>query len=278
MKKSKYGLIGSVLILAMILGQITPVRGTTYTCTGVIDAEAVWRVKTVNSYALEAIFGSLWQVTIENSFLAGSSVEGARMKSKVTYVNTSYIFDPPYVVMNPVDACLILSDVWLWTTSPFSNTPNSTNVPTVIFSRPENLTTYCQLIGVTYTIFAGNVSQRNAAPYLNALLIPAATYLSELMWDNDYSISGTTVTHTITAPYVGWFGVYGVNCVETWRYSSQYGTFLGYKLVHNNGTTAYETVLETAAAKIPGFELTIVIGVSMGIIISLIFIIMKKKR
>ncbi|MFX0155564.1 MAG: hypothetical protein ACFE9Q_13665 [Candidatus Hodarchaeota archaeon] len=275
MKKSKYGLIGSVLILAMILGQITYVRGTTYTCTGVVDAEAVWKVKTVHAGALNDIFGLTWLTTIELTFGTGASVVNARMKTKVVSVNSSSQYNPG---IGLIDVCEIKIDWWYWTTEPFGVAPNMTNFPSYIFMHPENLTTYCIFLGVAIPAFAGNVSERNAAPYLNAIPVPAATFLSELLWDSDYEIQGTTVTHTVTPVYLGWYGNYLVECVETWRYSSQYGTFLGYKLVHNNGTTAYETVLETAAPAIPGFELSIVIGASMGIIISLIFIVMKKKR
>ncbi|MCK4687869.1 MAG: hypothetical protein KAT66_07050, partial [Candidatus Lokiarchaeota archaeon] len=205
---------------------------------------------------------------------------GAKMKSEVTYVNSSYIYDPLYVVMDPVETCLILSDIWWWTTEPFPDTPNLTSSGTVIFTHPENLTTYSQLIGVTF-MFGGNVSQRNAAPHLNALLVPAEDYLAELLWDSDYIIQGTTVTHIVSVPpiYLGWFGNYYVNCTETWRYSKSYGTFLGYKLVHNNGTTAYETALVTPSAgfEIPGFELLVLAGISLSTIICVIYVIMKKK-
>ncbi len=288
MKKTSYALIGFLLIFIMLGSPIVSVQGTPYNCTGVVGAEATWKVKTVNNGTLEAIFGPTWQTTIEMSFLPGSSVAGAKMKSKITYVNTSYIHDTstvyPFIPMAPVDACLILSDVWYWTTDPFNeSSPDASNVPTVIFSHPENLTTYCQLLGVFISLFAGNVSQRNALGYLNGLLVPAEDYLADLLWDNDYLIDGTTVTHTITITiakpiYFGWFGNYFVNCTETWRYSKSYGTFLGYKLVHNNGTTAYETVLVTPSAEeIPGFELLVLTGTSIGTILCVIYVIMKKK-
>jgi hypothetical protein len=283
MKKSSYVLIGFILITIMLSGSFVSVRGTTYSCTGVVDAEATWKIKTVNNGTLAAIFGPTWQTTIENSFGPGASAVGAKMKTKVTYVNSSYIFDPstvpPYLVMAPVDACIILSNVWWWTTDPFEDTPDLNNSGTIIFMHPENLTTYCQIFGATFTVFAGNVSERNAFPYLNAIPIPAEDYLDELLWDNDYVIQGTTVNHIVTAPYIGFFGIYGVNCTESWRYSKSYGTFLGYKLVHNNGTTAYETALVTPSAgfEIPGFELPIFLGISFSAIVSIIYIIMRKR-
>ena len=285
MKKTSYALIGFILISIMFTGPIVSVQGTTYNCTGVVDAEATWKVKTVNNGTLEAIFGSFWQTTIELSFGPGSSEEGAKMKSEVTYVNSSYIYDPLYVVMDPVETCLILSDVWWWTTSPFGDIPDNTNIPTIIFMHPENLTTYCQIFGVTFAVFAGNVSQRNGFPFLSALPVQVETYLSELVWDNDYTFQGTTVIHNVIAPYIGgaFFAflviTYLVNCTETWRYSKSYGTFLGYKLVHDNGTTAYETALVTPSAgfEIPGFELLVLAGISLSTIICVIYVIMKKK-
>jgi len=276
MRKTYYALFGFVLISLLMTGTIANVRATTYSCAGTVGAEATWKVKTVHAGALNDIFGAGWQTTIEFTFGSGSSEAGAKMKTKVTDVNSSYLYNPG---IGLIDVCLILVDWWYWTTEPFVETPNVTNSPSYIFMHPENLTTYCQYLGGIITAFAGNVSERNAAPYLNAIPISADTYLSELLWDNDYVIQGTTVTHNVKAVYLGWYGNYYVNCVETWRYSKSYGTFLGYKLVHNNGTTAYETILETPAGEvIPGFELSFVLGVSMAIMISLIYVVMKKKK
>ena len=272
MKKSKYALIGSILILAMMLGQITTVRGTTYSCAGVVGAEAVWRVKTVHNGSLANIFGAspTWESAIQTSFGPDSHKVGARLKTVVASVNASEMMPTP---IGFVELCLIYSDLWVWTTSDFASTPDINDTMTLIWMHPENLTLICQ----TTSGFTRNVSQVWAFPFLNALPGPAATYLSELIWDNDYSVSGTTVTHNLVAPYVGLGAVFLVDCTESWRYSNSYGTFLGYKLVHNNGTVAYETVIETAGG-IPGFELPIVISVSMGIMISLIYVVMKKKR
>ncbi|MFX1289374.1 MAG: hypothetical protein ACFFAG_00305 [Promethearchaeota archaeon] len=270
MKKTSYPLIGLLLISLMIVGSIGPVRGTTYSCTGVVGAEATWRVKTVHNGTLTSIFGSTWFLSIQGSFGPGSHQLGAKMKTKVVSVDTS-------ATVLTFEACNITSDIWTWTTLPFGNVPNVTGSGYVLM-HPENLTYYCQIMSPFPT---GNVSQVSGFGFLNFLPIPADTYLSELLWDNDYTISGTTVTHNVAAFYTGLPGVtYLVNCVESWRYSSAYGTFLGYKLVHNNGTIAYETELETpsAGADIPGFEIPVLLGVSMGIIISLIYVVMKKKQ
>lgn len=268
MKKSSYTVIGFLLISMMLISPIAFCQETTYTCAGVVGAEAVWQVKTVHSGSLADIFGGIWANSIQNSFGPGAHELGARMKSKVTHVNSSD-------TLGVFEVCNITADVWTWTTKQFGPTPNFTGIPTYIMLHPENLTYYCQLS----SFFTANVSQGMAVPFLNAVPIPAATYLSELLWDNDYVISGTTVTHNLVAPYATFFASYLVDCTETWRYSSSYGTFLGYKLVHNNGTTAYETALETPAGEqIPGFELPIVLGISMAIMISLIFIVMKKKK
>lgn len=279
MKKSSYSLIGFVLILMMI-GPIVTVRGTTYSCTGVVGAEAIWKVKTVHEGALTDIFGSGWSDVIQDSFGDGSNETGAKMKAKVTFVNSSFKYN---LGLGDFDICLINSSVWTWTTEPFSDTPNETNSPTWIFMHPENLTTWCQYLGLFW--FGGNVSQRNAFPFLSALPVPVETYLSELVWDNDYTIQGTTVIHNVIAPYLGGaFFVflvinYLVNCTETWRYSSSYGTFLGYKLVHNNETVAYETALVTPSAEeIPGFELLVLAGTSIGTIVCIIYVIMKKRK
>ncbi|MFX1390655.1 MAG: hypothetical protein ACFE9Z_11370 [Promethearchaeota archaeon] len=281
MKKSKIGILGSLLVLTMILGQIGSVQGTTYTCTGVVGAEAIWKVKTVHPGALSEIFGAspTWEISIQTSFGPGSHQQGARMKSKVTFVNSSYEYN---FGLGSFELCLINSSVWLWTTHPFAVSPNITDSPSTIMMHPENLTYYCQIVGapnnVSYAV-AWSFLDSNFVNFLSALPIPVATFLSELVWDDDYSISGTTVTHNVVAPYTGFVGItYSVDCVETWRYSSSYGTFLGYKLVHNNGTVAYETELELGEAAIPGYEFSIIVGVSTASILGIIIVLMKKRQ
>ncbi|MFX1315173.1 MAG: hypothetical protein ACFE9T_04870, partial [Promethearchaeota archaeon] len=200
----------------------------------------------------------------------GAHVEGAKMKSVVTFVNSSWSYD---LIVGPglVDICLILTNVWYWTTEPFGAIPNATNAPTWVFMHPEDITAYCNFFGI-------NVSYRAVPYFLTAFPVPVGTFLDELVWDADYTISGTTVTHNVVAPYTGAFGIYYEDCTESWRYSSKYGTFLGYKLVHNNGTVAYESALVTPSAEeIPGFGLLVLIGVSISTIVCVIYILMKKR-
>ena len=275
MKKSKYGLFGALLIISLMLGTTTSVRGTTYTCAGVVGAQATWRVKTVHEGALTDIFGAspFWEAAIEGSFGSNSTEVGAHMKTVVTMVNASEIINTIPWIYGPAEFCIIYADLWVWTTKPFAAEPDANDTMQPIWLHPENLTLWCQFISGGLR----NVSQVYGYPFLNALPVPAATYLSELVWDNDYTISGTTVTHHVLAGYIGLAAIYGDNCTESWRYSNSYGTFLGYRLVHKNGTIAYETEL-VVPGEIPSFELTIVLGVSMGTIIGLIYVAMKKKR
>lgn len=281
MKKSSYSLIGFGLILMMMMiGPIATVRGTTYNCTGVVGAEAIWKVKTVHEGALTDIFGPDWSDAIQDSFGDGANETGAKWKTLVTFVNSSFKNDFGF---GEWDICEINSSTWDWTTEPFADTPDETNVPTWIFMHPDNLTFWSHYIGTWY--LGGNVSQRNAFPFLSGLPVPVETYLNELVWDTDYTIQGTEVIHNVDAIYVGGafsigiFITYLVDCTETWKYSKSYGTFEGYKLVHNNGTTAYETVLVTPSAEvIPGFNLLVLSGISLSAIICVIYVIMKKRK
>ena len=77
-----------------MIGPIVSVSGTTYSCTGTVGAEAKWKVKTINPGALNSIFGSTWNDVIVASFGPGSNVTGAIMKTEVTYVNSSYVYNP----------------------------------------------------------------------------------------------------------------------------------------------------------------------------------------
>lgn len=271
MKKSSYALIGLLLITMMMAGSIASVRGTTYECTGVVGADATWKVKTVHEGALLDIFDAGWQAVIEDSFGPGAHVQGAKMKSVVTFVNSSWLYD---LIVGPgvVDICLILSSVWWWTTEDFADLPDTTNSPTWVFMDPDDITAYCNYYGV-------NVSYAAVPLFLLAFPYPVDTFLSELVWEADYTISGTTVTHNVVAPYFGAYGIYWEDCTESWRFSKSYGTFLGYKLVHDNGTVAYESELVTPSGEeIPGFELLVLTGTSIGTIICLVYVMMKKRK
>ena len=69
------------------------------------------------------------------------------------------------------------------------------------------------------------------------------------------------------------------NCTETWTYDETYGAWIGYQIKDNETNIIYEFSIELpTTAAIPGFELPILLNASMGIIITLIYVIKKRRR
>ncbi|KKL92953.1 hypothetical protein LCGC14_1879560, partial [marine sediment metagenome] len=116
---------------------------------------------------------------------------------------------------------------------------------------------------------------------------PVDQYLEEITWAPKWQNLGNIVVHNAEAgdliidfplfpPVIGF---YLENCTETWTYDETYGAWIGYQIKDNETNIIYEFSIDLpSTAAIPGFEIPILLSVSMGITISLIYIIMKKKQ
>ena len=125
------------------------------------------------------------------------------------------------------------------------------------------------------------LSMHTAGAFLAQLPTSVAQYLGAFVWEPKWGNIGNTVVHNADA---GDFSFdltfqYLENCTETWTYDATYGAWIGYKIQDNETNTIYEFSIELpTAAEIPGFEIPILLGVSMGMSVILIFVIMKKRK
>ena len=120
-----------------------------------------------------------------------------------------------------------------------------------------------------------------AGAFFAQLPTPVSDYLDALVWEPKWGSVGNTVVHNANASEVAffWGHTYLENCTETWTFDETYGAWIGYKIQDNETNTIYEFSIELpAAAEIPGFELPVLLGASMGMMVVLIFVIMKKRK
>jgi hypothetical protein len=279
MKKSKLVIV-TLVILSIALA-ITPTAISqvgTYTFHGAANDQKILKVRTVNNASLEDLFGPSWVSVIE-IFGPGAANVGARKKSLVTGVNISAVFDT--VFFGVYDVCTYNTSNWDWTTETFSATPDSIGDIVTSFYDPTNLTTY---INAFYTFFYAipyNISMHTAGGYLAQLPTSVAQYLGAFVWEPKWGNVGNTVVHSAEASDVAffWGHTYLEDCTETWTYDETYGAWIGYKIQDNATNTIYEFSIELpTAAAIPGFELPILLGVSISATIGLIYVIIKRKR
>lgn len=279
MKKTKTILL--VLITLSIAFSFTPTvtpQVPTYTFHGAAGNEKILKVRTVNNASLNDLFGSNWVDVIE-IFGSGAAAVGARKKSLVTGVNFSAIYDAS--IFGVYDVATYNTSNWDWTTGTFSATPDSTGDIVTAFDIPTNLTTYINNFYGFWYATPYNISMHTAGANLAQLPTPVTQYLGALVWEPKWGFSTNAVVHNADASDVAffWGHTYLEDCTETWTYDQTYGAWIGYKIQDNETNTIYEFSIELPAApEIPGFELPVLLAVTMGMTVVLIFVIMKKRK
>jgi hypothetical protein len=280
MKKSK--LIIAILTIFSITLAITPAaipQVGTYTFHGAPGHIKILEVKTANNASLQKIFGAGYVGILEGFFGTGCLVEGAMKKSLVTGVNMSYDLDMSFYVLGVMDGVEYNTSNWDWTTESFENTPDSVGDIVYSFYDPTNLTKYIDTWWVTWFAQNHNVSTHTGGAYLAQLPTPVDQYLGALVWEPKWeNFANTIVHHAEENDFITGSAIqYLENCTETWTYDTTFGAWIGYK-IEANATTIYEFDIFLAIPGIPGYELSMTLGVAMVGIIGIIFIIKKKKR
>jgi hypothetical protein len=250
---------------------VVPQIGT-YQFHGAAGNEKVLVVRTANNASLDLVFGSA--SVIETSFGAGALQVGAKKKSLVTDVNFAYKYDLTGFALGIHDAAQYNTSNWDWTLGSFSSTPDSIGDIVTSLYDPTNITL------IVNGFFGTDVTIQNGAAYFAQLPTSVAQYLGAIVWEPKWENVGNTVVHHAVAG--DWHSLYAfqytANCTETWTYDGTYGSWIGYKCVANS-TTIYEFSIELpAAAAIPGFELTFLLGITGFSTIGLIFLVMKKRN
>jgi len=261
-----------MLIITLVIATPATSQIGTYTFHGAPGDQKILIVKTANNQSMEDLFGAGYVGIFEGLFGVGSLTEGAKKKSLVTNVNFS-MFHP---ILGEVMASYT-TDNWDWTVGEFGETPDLTDFIVNSFYDPKNITWRTNLIWVQ------NTTIYNGALYFAQLPTPVDQYLEEITWAPKWQNLGNTVVHNaevgdvIFNPLV--MDQYLENCTETWTYGETYGAWLGYQIKDNETNIIYDFSIELpTTAAIPGFELPILLSFSMGIMVSLIYVIMKKKQ
>jgi len=272
MNKSKL-MISFFLMLSITIAITPPAISQigTYTFHGGSGDQKILIVKTANSQSMEELFGAGYVGIFEGLFGSGALQVGARKKSLVTAVDFNITLFPGMYGVN------YTTDNWDWTLGEFGATPDLTGFVVRSFYGPTNITWRTNLIwGQDTTIY-------NGALYFAQLPTPVDQYLEEITWAPKWQNLGNKVVHNAEAgdaifnPLV--MDQYLENCTETWTYGETYGAWIGYQIKDNETNIIYEFSIELpTTAAIPGFEIPILLSVSMGITISLIYVIMKKKQ
>jgi len=268
-------MISFLLVVSMML-LITPPATSqvgTYTFHGAPGDQKILIVRTANNQSMEDLFGTGYVGLFEGLFGSGALQVGAKKKSIVTAVDFN-------IDLLGEDGVNYTTDNWDWTLGEFGSTPDLVGYVVRSFYSPKNITWRTNLIwGQNTTIY-------NGALYFAQLPTPVDQYLDEITWAPKWQNLGNTVVHNAGAgdlvidfpllPPV--LDIYLENCTETWTYDETYGAWIGYQIKDNETNIIYEFSIELpTTAAIPGFEIPILLNASMGIIITLIYIIQKRK-
>ncbi len=273
---NKPKLMISFLLMVSLMLLITPPANSqigTYTFHGAPGDQKILIVRTANNQSMEDLFGTGYVGLFEGLFGSGALQVGAKRKSIVTTVDFN-------IDLLGEDGVNYTTDNWDWTLGEFGGTPDLVDYVVRSFYSPKNITWRTNLIwGQNTTIY-------NGALYFAQLPTPVYQYLDEITWAPKWQNLGNTVVHNaeegdlvIDFPLLPpVLDIYLENCTETWTYDETYGAWIGYQIKDNETNIIYEFSIELpTTAAIPGFELPILLNTSMGIIITLIYIIKKRR-
>ncbi|MFX0145715.1 MAG: hypothetical protein ACFE9C_16740 [Candidatus Hodarchaeota archaeon] len=287
MKKTKI-LLASLVIISLSLAftpTVIPQIGT-YQFHGAPGQTKILKVRTVNNTALSDLFGADWDDILEEFFGTGCTTVGARFKSLVVAVNFSAKFDTGAIGLGlgVLDVATYVTNNWNWTTGAFSSTPDRPNVAVMSFYDPTELTAFVQAFYLTYYFINVNVSLQTAGANLAQLPTSVAQYLGAIVWEDKWENFGNSVVHHAELGdfLINYLNLnaypYFENCTETWTYSETYGAWIGYNIKDDADNIIYEFTFEAPGVAIPGYELIGIIGAfSLGVI-TLVYVVKKKKR
>jgi hypothetical protein len=275
MNKSKIILPALLIFVAIfsIIPNAVP-QTTVYTFHGASGDEKILKVRTVDNTSLEDLYGTNW-VDVVELFGEGASKVGAQYKT----VFIACIFLDNYSTgslgLGDLNTTKYIIDDWSWTTEDFTFLSDKPLMGMETFHNPTELTTLINAMWFT------NVTVQNAAMFLAQLPTPVDQYLGAIVGDDKWEASENTVIHNAEAGDLIFQTAYQYleDCTETWTYDKSSGALIGYKLQDEEDNTIYEFSLEASSgSSLPGYDLPALFGaVAIGIV-SLIYIITKKKK
>ncbi|MBD3211913.1 MAG: hypothetical protein GF311_04820 [Candidatus Lokiarchaeota archaeon] len=270
--------LSSLLFLAATVNA----QATQFSCPSTQAGDTkILEVKVVNEAGLEGIFGSNWKTVLNTSFGGSAATLGAQFKSVIVEQDTNDYLNYTNYGLGLFPVCNITVDVWAFQTGPFLEANKST-LQVYIIKDPANLTAYVQTIRAIF-MSPGNVTVPWAADvsysaYLGQLAVPPIGYLDGLVFEDGWTTPGSSIVHEVTAGYTPPFTTftYLQNCTETWTYFSN-GALIGYTLQNNESQTVYSYNIVLPGGEIPGYELSIFIGISAISMLGIVYYMKKKK-
>ncbi|TFF85035.1 MAG: hypothetical protein EU551_04700 [Promethearchaeota archaeon] len=281
--KNKYKFLISVFLLAFLcLGSLP--YAYSYNCAGSRGTEEILQIKIVNNHSLSKIFGSNWTDQLELLFGPGAHLKNAKKRTVVTNIDQNVILNFTQLPnLTNIEICNLTKNVWYWSLEGFDSDPDVENQNSQIMNNPENLTTWTNVYSTNMSD-PSNVTMKYiwSWNWLAYAPVPPANYLNELVWETNYSIESSIVTHNVGIPYFVQIDnstkvKFLDNCTEKFTYDSVYGALIDYTLRDKNGTVAYRYTV-VLPPLIPGFELSIILG-SLGflVVVGVIYSIKKEK-
>jgi len=247
MKKSKYFLIGLVLLSIIAFNLSVRAQYPTYQAGVKKGSEVIWEVITVDPTGLEEVLGPNYVTKGNTQFGVGWNQLGAKTKWEVQNIlsNTSIDYGLGYMY-----TFQIYTKQWPWTTTGFESvTPVSEAYYT--FYDPQDVQALSADNGRNVTILdfwmGGTVS---IISHFYFLPIPADGYLAELIWSSGHTINEfiLTVENAIPPLDPTWFLT---NYTMTFTSDSVSGAYIGCRLQDNESSVIYEVEAEY---KVPSEE------------------------
>lgn len=287
MKKLKYLMICAIFFMIFAFNPIVNAQYPTYQCAATLGGEKILKVTKVDPDGLTTTMGSTWSDKLQASFGVGCNVTGARNKAVIIGV---YPNETVNLGAGDMNAFIVETEYWLWTSESFDPTPDVAAINVTTLYDPTDLQALCALgywlpgpifvpgTNVSmYTIWQDpfTFQYHAAADYLTQLPVEAADYLAEMIWVENWTVDGLKVKYEGPPDGITFINDYSA----TWEYDSVYGAFIRYTMQDNESNVIYEFKIQLPEkGLITGIQIPLLLGVSLASIITVIYIIMKKKK
>jgi hypothetical protein len=277
MKKSKYFLIGFVFFSVITFNLNVRAQYPTYQVGVKKGSEVIWEVISFDPSGLEEVLGPAYVTKGNIRFGVGWNQLGAKSKWEVVNILTNVSIDYGLGYMYGFQ---IYTEQWPWTTAGFDSVVSFPDSYYTIYD-PHDVQALSASNGRDVSIFdswAGGTVP--VIDHFYFLPIPANSYLAELNWSSGHTVDEyiLTVENAIPPLDPTWFLTdYTIN----YTFHSNSGAFIGYRLLNNESSIIYEIEAEYKVPSeeevISGYNLPFIIGITSLAVVSLIYIIMKKK-
>lgn len=244
----KYYMLLSLLFFSLFLISATA-RAADYEVAMQVEEEIILEIKTAEKDQLKVLYGDDWG---DNYLFKDKDEVGMKSKMEIKDVDEESIKLELGSKNVTYDTFYIQYDWWDWTNDEFQKDPDKNEEIAHVAVNPEDQYDMPNFIPVP------------VADYIENMKEDQVCYLYS---QDDYSTTANSISLQVETSE-------GKDVILTWTYDSSQGYLSSFKIEDADGHLVYEC----GTSAIPGYNLSIFLGIGLISLVGLVFLQMKKNR